>query len=216
MAASVKTASSVTSRAVGLEYATILLATGEAAGALVSGVMAGSVALIAFGTDSVIEMMSALIVLSQLRAMVRGEQPSASAVHRAHRTIAVLFFSLVLYVIVAAVVALVGARHASENGLGLIVCIASLGLMPSLALAKRRSAFSLTGGGFTTIAKLMRADASETALCAILSLSTLVGIALASRAAWWWADPVASLVVVAFAVREGREAWTCDPVGTAR
>jgi divalent metal cation (Fe/Co/Zn/Cd) transporter len=199
-------------RAVTLEYATVALSAGEAVAALLSGIVAASVALVAFGADSVIEMMSAVVVLSQLRSKVLSEELSVERVHRSHRIIAVLFFTLAAYVVVTAALALILRDHPSENGLGLWVCFASLVLMPGLALAKRRTSERLAEGGFPVIARLLKADASETALCGLLSLSTLVGVTLTAWVGWWWADPVSSLVVVYFAAREGREAWRCDPV----
>jgi divalent metal cation (Fe/Co/Zn/Cd) transporter len=198
-------------RAVALERMTIALSALEAVAALVSGIIAGSVALVAFGADSVIEVMSAAVVLGQLRAMVQSSDANAEREHRSHRIIAVLFFALALYVVLSASSDLALTHHASENALGFITCFASLALMPSLAWAKRATSQSLADGGFSTVARLLRADASETALCAMLSLSTLLGVSLAAWASWWWADPVASLAVVYFALREGVEAWRCDP-----
>ncbi len=198
-------------KAVMLEYVTIAASAIEGALALLSGVLAGSVTLVAFGADSVIEMLSALVVLGRLRAMVHSDDADASKDHRSHRSIAALFFALALYVVIAATVALVIREHPSENVLGLLVCLGSMLLMPALALAKRTTSVQLTGSNFSHVARLMNADASETALCGFLSLSTLVGVVLAKWVGWWWADPVASLAVVYLATREGREAWACLP-----
>jgi len=82
--------------------------------------------------------------------------------------------------------------------------------MPLLAMAKRASARHLGDHGYSSLSRLMGTDATETALCALLAVSTLIGVSLATIN-WWWADPVASLAVVYFAVREGREAWECEP-----
>jgi divalent metal cation (Fe/Co/Zn/Cd) transporter len=198
-------------RAVRLEFATIALSVGEAVAALVSGILAGSVALVAFGADSVIEVLSAVVVLGDLRALVHGDPASAEREHRSHRILAVLFYALAIYVVVIAVVALVRATHATENGLGLSVCAASGVLMPALALAKRRTATRLTLQGQLSVGRLLSSDAAETALCGLLALSTLAGVALTAWAGWWWADPVAGFAVVYFATREGRDAWRCDP-----
>jgi divalent metal cation (Fe/Co/Zn/Cd) transporter len=198
-------------RAVALERLSVALSGLEAVAALVSGILAGSVALVAFGADSVIEVMSAVVVLGQLRAMVRSSDTDAAREHRSHRIIAVFFFALALYVVVSASVALALRVRPSENALGFVVCFASIALMPSLAWAKRSTSLSLGRDGSVAVARLLRADASETALCALLSLSTLLGVALTAWVGWWWADPVASLAVVYFALREGAEAWRCDP-----
>jgi divalent metal cation (Fe/Co/Zn/Cd) transporter len=83
--------------------------------------------------------------------------------------------------------------------------------MALLATLKRRAAANLGGSEFRTLARLVRADAAETQICGILSLSTLLGIVLVASVGWWWADPLASLVVIVIALREGRDAWNCEP-----
>ncbi len=192
-----------------LEYATIALAALEAAAALVSGVWAGSVALVAFGGDSLVEMLSGLVVLGQLSALVHARGGRITE-HRSHRILAVLFYALALYVTVNAAAALLSVHRPHENALGVVVSAASTVVMPLLAWRKRRGAARLRARGLTAVARLVAADAAETALCATLAVSTLVGVVLASLH-WWWADPLASLAVVYFALREGREAWECDP-----
>jgi divalent metal cation (Fe/Co/Zn/Cd) transporter len=196
--------------AVRLEYLTIALAAGEALAALISGLLAGSVALIAFGADSVIEMLSGVVVLGQLLALSHGQPQGRFSEHRSHRILAVLFYALAIYVVANAAWALVGEHHAHENALGIAVSVASSMAMPLLAWSKRASARHLGDYGLSSLSRLMDSDAAETALCALLALSTLVGVSLAWLH-WWWADPVASLAVVYFALREGREAWTCEP-----
>jgi divalent metal cation (Fe/Co/Zn/Cd) transporter len=193
-----------------LEKHTVLLSALEALAALVSGWWAGSAALVAFGADSLIEMLSALVVVSQVAALVGGRVPHPRSAHRSHRRLALLFFLLALYVTISASVTLVGHHHAHENALGLAVSATSSVVMPLLAWRKREAAGRLRRLGLTEIARLVRADAAETLLCATVALSTLVGVLLATWH-WWWADPVASLVIVIFALREGREAWLCDP-----
>lgn len=210
MPTSPETLNQGTSRAVNLEIATVALSLGEAAAALVSGILAGSLALIAFGSDSVIEIISAGLVLNQLRSILRHGAADRKSERRAHRTVGVLFFSLAVYVVASASIDLFNGNHASENTLGFVVCIVSSLLMPGLAIAKRRASVHLARDGFSAVAGLMASEASETALCGLLSLSTLIGIELTAWVGWWWADPVASLTVVYFAIREGREAWTCD------
>jgi divalent metal cation (Fe/Co/Zn/Cd) transporter len=198
------------SRALSLEYATIAVATVEAVGALVSGFIAGSVALEAFGVDSLIEIVSAIIVLGELRVLASGSSPDPIRRHRDHRALALLFFGLIAYVLTSVVFALVRHHHASENALGVVVCILSLFAMAGLAMMKRSSALRLQTSEYGILARLVRADAAETMICGILSLSTLLGVALAGSLGWWWADPVASLAVVVIAAREGREAWHCE------
>jgi divalent metal cation (Fe/Co/Zn/Cd) transporter len=196
-------------RAVTLEVLSVGLAIGEAAAALVSGVLASSFALVAFGTDSVIEVLSAVVVTAQLLSLLRGIPSSDRRRHWTHRLIAVLFYALSLYVIISAALALSERHQSNENALGFVVCIASAMLMPGLARAKLLMSHRMVRQGMPDVGRILAADATETALCAVLSISTLAGIGLTAWLGWWWADPVASLFVVYFAVREGREAWRC-------
>jgi len=195
---------------INLERVTIVVALGEALAALTSGILAGSVALVAFGTDSLIEMASALVVLAQLRSASSGVDPRPGSMHRAHRSIAFLFFALAIYVTLNATYALVRGYRPAENVLGVVVCLASATLMPVLALKKRRASRQLALLGHHSVARILASDANETALCAVLSLSTLGGIGLTWWLGWWWADASFSLVIVVFALREGREAWLCE------
>ncbi len=197
-------------RAVALEYATVFAAVAEALAALISGALASSVALLSFGSDSVIEVLSAAVVLSQLRSMLSGDRATPQARHRSHRLVALLFFALVGYVLASAIYALSDHLRASENALGFVVCIASCVLMPGLAALKARTAADLLRRGEGALARLVMLDAKETALCALLSASTLLGIALTALLRWWWADPIASAAVVYFAFHEGLEAWKCS------
>jgi divalent metal cation (Fe/Co/Zn/Cd) transporter len=196
-------------RAVFLESLSVGVAATEAVVALVSGLLASSFALIAFGTDSLIEILSATVVAIQLTTMLRGKKVSSRSRHRSHRLLGILFYSLALYVVVSTALALGFHVRASENGLGFAVCIVSALLMPSMAVAKRSTSRTMAYQGFSDVSRLLASDASETALCAILSVTTLVGIGVTAWLGWWWADPVASLFVVLIAVREGREAWRC-------
>jgi divalent metal cation (Fe/Co/Zn/Cd) transporter len=199
-------------RAVVLETFSVGMAVFEAIAALISGLVASSFALIAFGADSVIEVLSAVVVVVQLASMLSHNQVSARSNHWSHRLIALLFYLLALYVTISTAVALTNQVRASENGLGFAVCIASAVLMPGLAFAKRGTSRAMARQGLPAVSRLLAADASETALCAVLSVSTLTGIGLTAWLGWWWADPVASLLVVFFALREGREAWRCATV----
>jgi divalent metal cation (Fe/Co/Zn/Cd) transporter len=179
----------------------------EAVVAVASGLVAGSVALVAFGLDSAIEIVSATVVLVHLRAVIAGAAPNEDHERRALRVIALTFFALAAYVSISAGIALVRAEHPQVSPVGMAVTAASVIVMPLLALAKRRVAGTLANQEEPASAALLTADAAETALCAILSLATLIGVGANAAFSWWWADPVASLVVVYFAIREGREAW---------
>jgi len=193
--------------AVRLESVTIGWNAIEAAVAVGSGIVAGSVALVAFGLDSAIEVVSATVVLVHLRAVLSGTEPNAARQRRALRTIAVTFFALAAYVTVDAAVTLLSADRPDASPVGLVVTGAAVIVMPTLAWAKRRTARALGEHGRQGSAVLLNADAAETTLCAVLSLATLIGVGANASFGWWWADPVAGLVVVYFAIREGREAW---------
>ncbi|MDQ2726296.1 MAG: cation transporter [Actinomycetota bacterium] len=201
-------------RAVSLEYATLGWNTVEAVVAIASGVVAGSVALMAFGIDSGIELVSATVVVVRLRALISGGEPDEAKERLALRVVAVCFFALAAYVVIDTTVSLTMADHPSTSLSGIGVTVAALIVMPALAVSKRRGATRLADAALASPAALLAADASETMLCAALSVTTLVGVGLNAALGWWWADPVASLAVVYFAVEEGREAWAgevcCD------
>jgi divalent metal cation (Fe/Co/Zn/Cd) transporter len=193
--------------AVRLEYSTIGWNVVEAAVAVGSGIVAGSVALVAFGLDSAIEVVSATVVLAHLRAVLAGAEPNAARQRWALRIIAFTFFALAAYMTVDAVLTVLRADRPSASPLGLLVTGAAVVVMPVLAWAKRRTAKELNAHGHQGSAVLVNADAAETLLCAVLSGATLVGVGANAVFGWWWADPLAGLVVVYFAIREGREAW---------
>jgi divalent metal cation (Fe/Co/Zn/Cd) transporter len=168
----------------------------ESVVAIVSGVQAGSIALIGFGMDSVVEVSSALVIAWRL---TRGA--SETAERRAVRLIALSFFAIAAYVTFDAVLKLLGLdAHPEESTIGIALAALSLVVMPTLAWAKRRVA-----AGLGSMA--LKADAAETQLCTYLSAVVLIGLAANALAGWWWMDPLAGLVVAALAVREGREAW---------
>jgi divalent metal cation (Fe/Co/Zn/Cd) transporter len=194
-------------RAVRLEYLTIAWSALETVAALVSGILAGSVALTAFGADSGIEIVSAVIVARRLRSHAESGDVDQSKERRALQLLAVLFFALATYVTIVASLALVHRDHPSERVLGLVTCLIAVVTMPALAKSKRATAKLLTLHDSCACGQLLMTDAAETALCGWLSVSTVVGVVLGAWVGWWWADPVASLVVVYFAIREGREAW---------
>jgi len=176
---------------------TILWNTLEAIIAIASGVEAGSVALIGFGLDSVVEVSSALVITWRL---TRGA--SEAAERRAVRLIALSFFAIAAYVTLDAALKLLGFdAHPGYSTIGLALTALSLVVMPSLAWAKRRVA-----AGLNSVA--LKADAAETQLCTYLSAVVLLGLAANTLAGWWWMDPLAGLVVAVLAVKEGREAWT--------
>jgi divalent metal cation (Fe/Co/Zn/Cd) transporter len=175
----------------------------EAVVAIGAGIATGSLALVAFGFDSIIEVLSAWVVVWQFRGELRGGF-DVERERRALRAIAVTFFVLAAYVVLEAGRDLFSTGgEADESVAGIVLAALSLVVMPALAVAKRRTAADL---GSPTL----RADAQETFLCAWLSAALLVGLLLNATLGWWWADPLAALAIAALAVEEGREAWHGD------
>jgi divalent metal cation (Fe/Co/Zn/Cd) transporter len=181
-----------------LVAATITYNVIEAIVAITAGTLASSTALIGFGLDSVIEVSSAAAVAWQFTAADHERRERAAL-----RIIAVSFFALAGYVTVESVRALVGAERAEHSSVGLVLAAVSLVVMPVLSAAQRR-----TGGELGSRSAV--ADSRQTLLCTYLSAVLLVGLAVNSLFGWWWADPIAALVIGAVAVKEGREAWRGD------
>lgn len=183
-----------------IQTVTIVWMTVEAAVSLTAAWMAHSPALLAFGGDSAIELLSAIVVLWRFRAHAEQEQSEKHAAQIA----AVLLFILAAYVAVASVVTLLGYSEAKTTYLGIAILIAAVAIMPWLAKEKRRLS-AITGSA------ALRADAAESALCAYLSLVALVGLGI--NAIWHlrWADPMAALVIVPLILREGWEAMRGKP-----
>src|SRR5881227_327192 len=172
----------------------------EAAIAVAAGLAAGSIALIGFGADSLIESMAGLIVLWLFTGARLG---SHAAERRAQQLIAVSFFVLAVYVGVESIRSLTGGHqpHASWLGIGLAAFTAPT--MPLLAAWKRRVGRKLNSSAAVK-------EASQTQLCAYLSIALLVGLGANALFGLWWMDPAAALVIAAVAVKEGRESWRGD------
>jgi len=185
-------------RAFRLEYLTIGWNLLEGIVALTAGILALSVALTAFGLDSVIEVFAAFVVIRELR----GHADHTDAVERRFlRLIGASFFLLALYVVIQSVYDLVGAVRPERSIPGIALTTVSASFMWWLAATKHRA-------GHRIDCLPLIADSRETRLCALLSVVTLAGLVLNAALGWWWADPVAGLGVAALAVREGREAWS--------
>ncbi len=175
----------------------------EAVVAVSAGIAAGSLALVAFGFDSIIEVLSAFVVVWQFRGELRGGYDHERE-RRALRIIAITFFVLAAYVFFEASRDLFFVdSEADESIVGIVLAVLSLAVMPALAWAKRRTALAL---GSPTL----RADAQETFLCAWLSAALLAGLVLNAAFGWWWADPIAAIAIAGLAIREGIEAWQGD------
>ncbi len=175
----------------------------EAVVAVTAGSIASSTALIGFGLDSVIEVLSAAAVAWQFtrRNPERWEKGAL-------RVIAIAFFALAVYVTVSSVFALAGQEQVQHSPLGIVITALSVVIMPFLSLAERRAGREL--GSATAVA-----DSKQTLICTYLSAAVLVGLVANSLLGWWWADAIAGLIIAVFAVREGVEAWQGDACATS-
>ncbi len=169
----------------------------EAIASVVAGVLAGSIALVGFGLDSVIEVSSGAVLLWRLRAEADAERRER-AEHRALRLVGVCFLALAAYVAYDSIQGLVRHEAPQESFFGIAIAVASLIAMPLLARAKRQVARQLSSGA-------MHADSRQTDFCFYLSAILLAGLLLNALLGWWWADPAAALVMVPLIAREGVE-----------
>lgn len=170
----------------------------EAVVAISAGTVAGSAALVGFGLDSIVEVLSAAAVAWQFTA------PDPETRERvALRVVALSFFGLALFVSVDSVRTLLGGSDPDHSTVGIVLAAVSLAVMPFLSWFERRTGREL--GSATAVA-----DSQQTLLCTYLSAVLLVGLLLNSMLGWSWADPIAALVIAAIAVREGLQAWRGD------
>jgi len=187
-----------------LEVATVAWNVVEGIVAVAAGVLASSVALVGFGIDSFVETASGAVVGWRLHAELnsRADEERAEALERrAGRIAGALLLGLAAYITIDAGRRLLGyGAEARESVLGIVLTAISLVVMPLLGWAKLRTASALGSGA-------LRTDAYETITCAWLSLTTLTGLVLNAALGWWWADPLAALVIVPLVVREGIEGW---------
>ena len=185
-------------RALRLEWATTLWNVVEAFVALGSGLFSGSTALVAFGIDSLIEVMSSVGLLWRLLSAGPTATPEEHerAERRALFVVAISFFLLALYIAIDVVRTLL-ARSAPETSMvGIGLSIASLIAMPALGYDKQRTARQMNS-------KALAADAVETWVCAYLSAALLAGLGLHLLLGWWWVEPLAALAMVPFITWQG-------------
>lgn len=187
-------------RAMRLEQITIAYNVIEGIIAVAAGLAAGLVSLVGFGIDSGIEVAAAGVVLHRLSAEIRGGHVDEAKERRALRFIALTFYALAAYVTFEGVMRLSGGDEPNTSAVGVALTGASVIVMPWLARVKRHAGEALGS-------RLVIADASETRLCAWLSLSTFIGLGAFALVGWTWLDPIAGFVIAGFAVMEGREAW---------
>ena len=185
-----------------LEYFTIVWNLLEAFVSLTAGIFSGSISLIGFGIDSLVETSSGAVLLWRLRTGEQGEKRERTAL----RLVGASFWALAAYVAYEAIRTLVTGEAPESSYLGIAVAVLSLIVMPLLAGAKRRVARRLNSAALV-------ADSRQTDLCACLSGILLGGLTLNAALGWWWADPVAALLMVPIIGREGLNAMRgrhCD------
>jgi divalent metal cation (Fe/Co/Zn/Cd) transporter len=169
----------------------------EFAIAIAAGLIAGSIALIGFGADSLIEALAGFVVVWLFTGTRRGSQ---RAERQAQQLIAISFYVLAAYVAVEATRTLVAGSHPEKSWVGIGLAAFTAATMPLLASAKRRVGARLHSSAAVK-------EASQTQLCAYLSIALLIGLGANAVLGWWWADPVAALFIAGVAAYEGRSSW---------
>ena len=197
-----------TNKALKLEYLTVGWNIVEGAIAISAAVMAGSVALLGFGIDSVVESISGAILIWRLRAeeTVADQQALDQLDHRARKLVALSLFLLSAYVAVDSLMSFWSAEKPQSSIVGIALTSVSIGVMWWLAKAKRRIA-KIIGS------RALEADAFQTTACWWLSIVTLAGIGLNTLFGWWWADSAAGIVIAYLIVREALENWRGEQCG---
>ena len=175
----------------------------EAAIAIGAGIAAGSIALIGFGADSLIEAFAGFVIIWLIQG---GRASSPHAERRAQQLVAVSFVVLAAYVGVDAARDLAGGHHPDVSWVGIGLSVVTLLTMPPLAAAKRRVGVQLGSSA-------MASESRQTMLCAYLSAGLLVGLVANAAAGWWWADPLVALAIGGVALREARDAWRGESCG---
>jgi divalent metal cation (Fe/Co/Zn/Cd) transporter len=185
-----------------LEYFTIGYNSLEGLIAVVAGLMAGSIALVGFGFDSLIEVTSGSALLWRLHLdadEARRERVEAITL----RIVGVCFLLLAAYVSYDSIKSLIWREEPRKSIPGIVLAIASLIVMPLLVRAKRKVARGIKSGA-------LMADSKQTELCTYLSAILLAGLLLNALLGWWWADPVAALIMAPIIVKEGVEGLRGD------
>lgn len=172
----------------------------EFAIAVGAGISASSIALVGFGTDSLIEVLAGSVVVW----LFTGRRiHSDTAERRAQQVIAVSFFLLAAYVAIESIRTLAGSHHPDASWIGIGLAVVTAPTMPLLARAKRRVGHQL--GSAATVS-----ESAQNLLCAYLSVALLAGLGANALVGWWWADPLAALVIAGVAAREGINGWNGD------
>ncbi len=176
----------------------------EFAIAVGAGVAAGSIALIGFGLDSLVEVVAGTVIVWLFTGRRVGDGERAE--RRAQQLIAISFFVLAVYIAFEAGRDLIGGDHPQASWIGIGLAAFTAPTMPLLARAKRRVGEQL--GSSATVS-----ESAQNLLCAYLSVALLIGLGTNAVFGWWWADPLAALAIAGVALREGRASWRGDACG---
>jgi divalent metal cation (Fe/Co/Zn/Cd) transporter len=190
----------LTRRALRLAQVTIVYNVLEGVLSIAAGIAAGLVSVIGFGLDSGIESAVAVLVALRLMARLRDGHADERREKLTLRFVAITFFALAAYMVIDGVRSLMVGDTPTTSMLGIIVLSASVIVMPILSAMKKRVGTQLGD-------KLILADAAETRICVLLSVSTLIALVVFAVTGAAWVDPVAGFVIALFAINEGREAW---------
>lgn len=180
-----------------LEYLTIGWNSLEAIISIAAGLLAGSIALVGFGLDSLIEVSSGAALLWRLHMDAPERRERAEQI--ALKLVGVSFLLLAAYVTFDSVKSLLKREAPESSYVGIAIAALSLAVMPLLARAKRRVAAEISS-------RALQADSRQTDICTYLSAIVLAGLALNALFGWWWADPIAALVIIPIIAKEGLEA----------
>jgi divalent metal cation (Fe/Co/Zn/Cd) transporter len=182
-----------------LEYFTIGWNLLEAIVGMAAGVIAGSISLVAFALDSIVEASSGAVLVLRFRGEAKGGF-SDDLERKALRRLALAFLALAAYVAFRAVRTLMTGSRPESSPTGIVLALVSLLVMPVLARRKRMLSREMES-------RALEADSIQTSLCTYLSAILLLGLLANSLRGWWWADPVAALCLAGIAANEGRELW---------
>ena len=171
----------------------------ELALAVAAGIMARSIALTAFGADSAVELITAVVVLAQLRSSTFDSGSASPEARRASRVVAIGLYAVAVYIVIGSAVGIISGIRPDDGTFGIVVAAVSVVVMTGLWRWRLRLSAQLHNAA-------LRADAACSAVCVYMGLTLLAGVALNHFLGWWWADPVAALGMTWWIVREAREA----------
>jgi len=187
-------------RARQLSWLSLAYMSAEGAIAITAAILAGSVALLGFGLDSVIEGLASVIIIWRFTG---SRTLSEESEQRAQKAVAVTFFLLAPYIAGDAIYALVNQDKPTTSWLGIALSVTSLIVMPLLGTAKKRIGASIDS-------RATEGEGSQNLLCSYLAAAVLLGLLANTLFGLWWLDPVVGLLIATLALHEGREAWQGD------